>query len=309
MAIQKKWGLGLVGLLAWVASACVAGEPLKVVATTTLVADLVASVAGDRGVVVGLMGPGVDPHLYKATASDVNKLQKADIIFYNGLHLEGRMADMLVKLGRRGKLVYAVTESVPEERLLEPAEFEGHYDPHLWFDPLLWAECIGAVVEGLSTARPEAAEYFEAQGEALRGQYRAHFEWAVAQIEQVPEGQRVLITSHDAYNYFGRAFGFQVVGVQGISTLSEAGVSDIVQITSFIKERGIKAIFVESSVSPAAIQRVSQDSGARIGGELYSDAMGRPGQIETAADGTSFDVGTYEGMLKSNVSKIVEALR
>ncbi len=286
-----------------------AERPLRIVATTTMVADLVAGVAGERGTVVGLMGAGVDPHLYKATASDVNKLRSADIIFYNGLHLEGRMADMLVKLGRRGKLVQAVTDSVAKDKLLEPAEFEGHYDPHVWFDPLLWADCIEAVVAGLSAAEPASAAHFQARGEALRAEYRAHFDWAVEQIAQIPEARRVLITSHDAYNYFGRAFGFQVIGVQGISTLSEAGVADIAQISAFIKERGIKAIFVESSVSPAAIQRISQDSGVRIGGELYSDAMGNPGQIATAADGSAVDVGTYEGMLKINVSTIVESLK
>ncbi len=286
-----------------------ASDKIRIAATTTMVADLAESVAGERAEVSGLMGPGVDPHLYKATASDINTLQSADLVFYNGLHLEGRLADILVKLGRRGKAVYAVSESIPENLLLEPEEFEGHYDPHVWFDPQLWAHCIATVVEALSEVDPTNADEYASRGESVRQDYNAHYKWGKAYIEQVDPSQRILITSHDAYNYFGRAYGFKVIGVQGISTQSEAGLADIVKIVEFIKENQIKAIFVESSVSPAAIQRISEDSGAAIGGELFSDAMGLKGHIETAADGTSFDVGTYEGMVKGNIATIAEALK
>ena len=305
--IDKRAFIAVLAFVATIAS--LSAEKIRVAATTNIVGDLVKDVAGDRAEVTALMGPGVDPHLYKASASDVGTLSRAKVIFYNGLHLEGRMADLLVKLGRRGKAVYAVTEGIPEDRLLEPAEFEGHYDPHVWFDPELWTLCIDTVANALSEHDAPNADYYQERGQSLKNRYADYFDWAKQQIAQVPESQRVLITSHDAYNYFGRAFGFQVIGVQGISTMSEAGLADIIAITEFIKEKKIKAIFVESSVSPAAIQRVSQDSGAKIGGELFSDAMGLPGQIEEASDGSRFDVGTYEGMLKHNVATISGALK
>ncbi len=284
-------------------------QGLKVAATTTMVADLAAAVLGEYGEVHGLMGPGVDPHLYKATAGDVNTLQSADLILYNGLHLEGRMADLLVRLGRRGKPVYAVTEGVPESELLEPEEFAGHYDPHVWFDPILWSYCVDTVVEALSEVDPMRTTVFKKRGDSLKSEYEALREWGHSYVSQIPRENRILVTSHDAYNYFGKAFGFQVVGVQGISTMSEAGLADIVKIVEYIKERNIKAIFVESSVSPATIQRISKDSGAKIGGELFSDAMGMKGHREAGPDGLSFDVGTYEGMFKHNLVTIVEALK
>lgn len=273
-----------------------------------MVADLAESVAGERATVVGLMGPGVDPHLYKATASDINTLQSADLILYNGLHLEGRLADLLVKLGRRGKPVYAVTESIPEDKLLEPEEFQGHYDPHVWFDPRLWALCVDTVVESLINVDPTGQSEYASQGERIKARYLAYYDWGKQYMASLAPAQRYLVTSHDAYNYFGRAFDFKVIGVQGISTQSEAGLADIVQIVKFIKERQIKAIFVESSVSPAAIQRISQDSGVSIGGELFSDAMGSKGHMGQARDGSQFDLGTYEGMVKGNISTITDAL-
>ncbi|MFL3657018.1 MAG: metal ABC transporter solute-binding protein, Zn/Mn family [Opitutales bacterium] len=296
-------------LVGFLASVSYGAEMLRIVATTTMVADLAQSVAGDRAKVSGLMGPGVDPHLYKATAPDINTLQSADLIFYNGLHLEGRLADILVKLGRRDKPVYAVTESIPEGKLLEPDEFQGHYDPHVWFDPRLWAHCIETVVNALAEVDPDHANEYRERGAAVEQAYQDHYQWGVDYLAKLPAKQRILITSHDAYNYFGRAFDFRVIGVQGISTQSEAGLADMVQIIKFIKENNIKAIFVESSVSPAAIQRISEGSGCAIGGELFSDAMGLPGHIETTSDGSSFDVGTYEGMVKANISTIADALQ
>lgn len=290
------------------AAVSMAEGKLRIAATTTMVSDLAESVAGDHAIVTGLMGPGVDPHLYKATASDINTLQSADLILYNGLHLEGRLADLLVKLGRRGKPVYAVTESLPEAKLLEPEEFQGHYDPHVWFDPRLWALCVETVVEALSSIdSPNKSQYAE-QGELVKSHYLQFYDWAKQYMSSLSLEQRYLVTSHDAYNYFGRAFDFQVIGVQGISTQSEAGLADIVQIVKFIKEKSIKAIFVESSVSPAAIQRISRDSGVSIGGELFSDAMGTRGLMGQARDGSRFDLGTYEGMIKGNISTITDAL-
>ena len=251
---------------------------LPVVTTTTMITDLVKDVGGDRIEVNGLMGPGVDPHLYKATACDVRSLQKADLIFYNGLYLEGKIGDILIKLSRKGKKVYAISEGIPEERLLEPPEFAGHYDPHIWFDPLMWSDAVNVVVEGLSLSDPKNATYYQSSGERITKRYKELFDWAAAELQKVSPAQRILITSHDAFNYFGRAFDFRVVGVQGISTSTEAGLADIAKMVDFIRENNVKAIFVESSVSQATISRISNDAGVKIGGELFSDAMGIPGE-------------------------------
>ena len=281
---------------------------LNVVTTTTMITDLVRDVGGNKIEVTGLMGPGVDPHLYKATAGDVRSLQKCELVFYNGLYLEGRIGDVLVKLARRGKKVYAVTEEIEESRLLEPPEFAGHYDPHIWFDPTLWVEAVDIVVEGLSVSDPSNASYYKTQGARVTAEYKALHTWAKSAIDQIDPSQRILITSHDAFNYFGQAYGFKVVGVQGISTVTEAGLADIANMVDFIKDNGVRSIFVESSVSPAAIERISKDAGIGIGGELYSDAMGAPGEMETR-QGDTYDLGTYEGLVKHNIYRIVEALK
>ncbi len=273
-----------------------------------MITDLVRDVGGDKIEVTGLMGPGVDPHLYKATAGDVRSLQKCELVFYNGLYLEGRIGDVLVKLARKGKKVYAVTEMIEEGRLLEPPEFACYFDPHIWFDPTLWMEAVSVVVEGLSVSDPKNAPFYNEQGIRVKAEYQALHNWAKAAIGQIEPAHRILITSHDAFNYFGQAYGFKVVGVQGISTVTEAGLADIAKMVDFIKEKGVRAIFVESSVSPAAIERISKDAGIGIGGELFSDAMGVPGELETR-QGDTYDLGTYEGMLKHNVYRIVDALR
>lgn len=282
--------------------------PLRVVTTTGMITDMVESVGGVHVDVTGMMGPGVDPHLYKATASDIAALSRAEVIFYNGLHLEGRLGDLFVKMARRKKSVWAVTEDIAEDRLLSPDEFEGHHDPHVWFDPQLWADCALTVARALAETDPDNAEHYLARGEAVRADYLALHVWALDRVAQLDKSRRVLITSHDAFNYFGHAYEFEVVGVQGISTVTEAGLADVANTVDFIRARKVKAIFVESSVSPAAINRISRDSGAVIGGELYSDAMGTPGEIEQAG-GESYDVGTYAGMIRHNIITVVESLK
>ncbi len=279
-------------------------EKLRVVGTTSMVTALVRSVAGEQAQVDGLMGPGVDPHLYKPTASDVLLLQRAQVIFYNGLVLEGKMTDVFTKLARSKRHVYAVTEDVSVDELLQPEEFAGHYDPHLWFDVQLWAKCVQTVQNGLSAADPANATYYAGRADALRVQLLELHEWALAKAAELPPERRILITSHDAYNYFGRAYGFTVVGLQGISTATEAGLADVARLVDFIKERRIKAIFVESSVSPATIRRVAEDAKCIVGGELFSDAMGTPGEMENG-----YDLGTYPGMIKHNLTTIVRALQ
>jgi manganese/zinc/iron transport system substrate-binding protein len=276
---------------------------LRVATTVTMAGDLVRQVGGEHVEVTSLMGPGVDPHLYKATANDVTTLQNADVIFYNGLLLEGKMQDLFTKMAR-SKRVYPVTESIPEDRLLEPPEFQGHYDPHVWFEVPLWSLCVDTVVKGLSEADPANKDYYAQRGEETRARLTELHEWALAKAAELPEEERILVTSHDAYNYFGRAYGFQVVGLQGISTVTEAGLADMTRLVDFVRQKQIKAIFVETSVSHATIERISKDAGVEIGGELFSDAMGTPGQIENG-----YDLGTYEGMIKHNLTTIVGALK
>ena len=284
--------------------AAAAEKKLKVTTTVTMVADLVREVGGERVQVEALMGPGVDPHLYKAAASDVTKLQQADAIFYSGLLLEGKMQDLFGTLARSKRFVYAVTESIPLDRLLEPPEFAGHYDPHVWFDVPLWKLCVDTVVKGLSEADPGSKDAFAKRGAEARARMDELHAWALAKAAELPADRRILVTSHDAYNYFGRAYGFQVVALQGISTVSEAGLADVAKLTDFIKEKGIKAVFVESSVPHNTIERISKDSGVKIGGELFSDAMGALGQLENG-----YDLGTYEGMIKHNLTTIVDGLK
>ena len=282
--------------------------PLQVVTTTTMVSDLVAHVGADRVLITGLMGAGVDPHLYKPNASDVTRLQKAAVIFYSGLQLEGRMGELFERLGKSGKKVFAVTRSSPEARLLRPAEFAGHFDPHVWGDAELWALCVDSVVKGLSEADPAGKADFARRGETYKAELAQLHQWALKRAAELPEDKRILITSHDAFNYLGRAYGFRVVGVQGISTVTEAGLADIAKVVDFIKAKSLKAIFVESSVPRAAIERISKDSGATIGGELFSDAMGTLGSKVTV-QGETYDEGTYNGMLKHNINTVVEALK
>ena len=302
---KKVFGAAMAVLAGFLlAGSAFAQEKLKVATTIGMVADLVRQVGGERVEVDQLMGPGVDPHLYKPTSTDASRLSKADAIFYSGLMLEGRMGDLFAKLARSGKKVYATTESVPEDLLTEPKEFQGHYDPHLWFDVSMWAQTVPTIVKGLSEVDPAGKTAYENNGAALMERLGKLHQWCKDTIAELPEGQRILVTSHDAYNYFGRAYAFKVIGLQGVSTVSEAALADMANLVDFIKKQGVKAIFVETSVNPAAIKRVAEDSGVKIGGELYSDAMGNPGEIRRG-----FDTGTYEGMVRYNVTTIVEALK
>ena len=301
---SRRWVWGLAFLVVFATEKAFAQPKLKAAATTGMVADLVKQVGAERVEMGHLMGPGVDPHLYKPTSTDASRLSRADVIFYSGLMLEGRMADLFARLARSGKRVYPVTESVPEDRLLEPKEFQGHYDPHIWFDVSMWAQTVPTIVKGLSEVDPEGKEIYAKNGSALIERLDALHGWCKDLAAQLPEEKRILVTSHDAYNYFGRAYGFRVVGLQGVSTVSEAALADMANLVDFIKKQNVKAIFVESSVNPAAIRRVAEDAGVKVGGELYSDAMGNPGEVRAG-----FDVGTYDGMVRYNLTTIVGALR
>jgi len=277
---------------------------IKVTTTVNMVSDLVRQIGAGHVEVVEIMGPGVDPHLYKASANDVIKLQEADVIFYVGLLLEGKMEEVLDKLKAGGKPVYAVTENIDANRLLKPDEFEGHFDPHIWFEVLLWKETIDVVVSSLGKLDPANKFDYEANGKIAKAKMDELQQWAEAKVTEIPLQKRILVTSHDAYNYFGRAYGFKVVALQGISTVSEAGLADRTELVDFIKSQKVKAIFVETTVSPEAIKAIALDAGVTVGGELFSDAMGERGQMEG-----ELDLGTYEGMIRHNLTTIVNALR
>ncbi|MBI4658404.1 MAG: zinc ABC transporter substrate-binding protein [Verrucomicrobia bacterium] len=281
-----------------------AEKKIKVTTTVTMLSDLVKNVGGDRVEVLGLMGPGVDPHLYKATAADVSKLQNADVIFYAGLLLEGKMQDLFAQMARKKKFVYPVTEAIPIESLLEPPQFAGHYDPHVWFDITLWAKCANTVATGLSEFDPSGTPQYQKRAKEVQFRMEELHRWAQQRVKELAKEKRILVTSHDAFNYFGRAYDFQVVGLQGISTVTEAGLADMTKMVDFVKKHKVKAIFVETSVPHNTIERISKDAGVKIGGELFSDAMGTPGQMERG-----YDLGTYEGMIKHNVNTIVDALK
>jgi len=267
-----------------------------------MVTDLVEQVGGDRVEVTGLMGPGVDPHLYEPTQGDVEKLREADAIFYSGLFLEGQMNDILVQTAQQTPAVQ-VTGSVPEDELLPSQSYEGQADPHVWWDPKLWAMTIDPVVEQLSELKPGSREFFERRGEEYRKEIMAAHADAGEMVAEVPEDQRVLVTAHDAFGYFAERYGFEVKGLQGLSTESEAGAGDVQNLADYLVENEIPALFVESSVprrNVEAVQAAARDQGwnVEIGGELYSDAIGEPGTPS----------GTYPGAFRENVEKITGAL-
>ena len=279
------------------------GEKIKVVATTGMIGDAVKEVAGSSAEVVTLMGPGVDPHLYKATHGDLEGLTEADIIFYNGLHLEGKMGEVFEKLSRL-KPVIAVTDGIAEERLRKVPGFQGAFDPHIWFDVKLWKEAVKNVSVHMQKYDSLNADDYSNRTEKYMQRLDSLDNAVRVTLSEIPEMQRVLITAHDAFGYFGDAYNIEVRGLQGISTLSEFGLRDVTELVNFIITRKVKAIFVETSVSQKSIEAVvegcrDKNWDVKIGGSLFSDAMGNAGTPE----------GTYVGMVSANVKTIVESLK
>ena len=280
-----------------------AARQIRVVATTGMITDIAREVGGERVAVTGLMGPGVDPHLYKASEGNVILMAEADVIFYNGLHLEGKMTEVFEKMGGRIPTV-AVTDGIDRELLLRPPEFEGAYDPHVWFDVTLWMKAVEKAADGLAGIDPVHAESYRKNASAYLEKLDALHRYVQARAEELPPERRVLITAHDAFNYFGRAYRFEVRGLQGVSTVTEAGTGDIRALALFLVERRIPAVFVETSISPRYIEALREAVEARgytvrIGGGLYSDAMGDPGT----------PAGTYIGMVRHNIDTVVDALK
>lgn len=275
---------------------------LNVVTTTSMITDLVKNIGGEHINLQGLMGSGVDPHLYKASEGDVTKLSSADIIFYNGLHLEGKLVEVFEKM--KNKKTVAIGEALDKSTLIGSDYFASNYDPHVWFNIDYWIQATQFVTEKLSEAIPEQKTVFEANASTYKKQLESLKAKLTATIETLPKEQRILVTAHDAFNYFGKAFNFEVVGLQGLSTATEAGVQDVQKLSAFIIEKKVKAIFIESSVPKRTIEALqaavnSKGHNVIIGGSLYSDALGNAGTVE----------GTYIGMFEYNVNTIVNALK
>lgn len=307
-----RWLVGLMVVGAVMLSACARGSSdapadlsnrqIRAVATTGMVADVVSSVGGARVQVTTLMGPGVDPHLFVPSEGDVTRLSSADMLFHNGLHLEARMGDVMKKMP--GKVMsVAIAEAIEASKLLSPEGYQGAHDPHVWFDVALWIATVDRVRDALIERDPPHADTYRANAETHRAKLTELDSYVRRQAATVPASRRVLITAHDAFGYFGRAYGFEVKGLQGISTATEAGAADVQELATMIAERQIPAIFVESSVPARAIEAVQEAVKARgwdvmIGGELFSDALGAQGSAE----------GTYDGMVRHNIDTIVTAL-
>ncbi len=277
-------------------------EKYQVVATTTMLADLARVLGGEHVEVNGLMGPGIDPHLYKASAGDVTTMQNADLVVYNGMHLEGKMGDIFANLQEADKLIVEISKGLPESRLL--IDEEGAPDPHIWFDVMLWKDAAQKLYDALITLDPDNQEVYQQNFTNYKTELDNLHDYVLEQAQKIPEKSRVLVTAHDAFAYFGNAYGFDVMGLQGISTISEAGTADVKELADYIVENQIKAIFVETSVPKKniiALQEAVKAQGfnVEIGGELHSDSLGSSGT----------DAETYIGTVKANIDTIVNALK
>ena len=296
-------GLGVFGAAAAFAPrAAFASGSLNVVATTGMIADVARQIGGDQVTVKALMGPGVDPHSYRQTRTDILAMARADLVLWNGLYLEAQMEDFLAEIADRTP-VRAVGEAVPADQRVAHDDYADRYDPHVWMDPDLWVITVEAVRDALIEVAPEHATTFHDRTAAYLAEIDRLAIYARDVLSSVPETARVLISAHDAFNYFGRAYGFDVVGIQGISTESEAGLARIRELVDLLVERDVRAVFVESSVSDRSVRALIEGAAARghdvrIGGELFSDAMGTPGTYE----------GTYIGMIDHNATVIAAAL-
>lgn len=283
-------------------SSFAAEKKIQITATVGMIADIVKNVAGETADVISIIGSDVDPHLYRPTRNDVLKLQQADIIFYNGMMLEGKMQTVLERMAKRGKSVIAVTRELQDQGYAMDAD-EGYLDPHVWMDVRGWMAAVEVVEEGLSKLDPARSKLFRKNAKSFSEQLEELDAYAKERLATIPESKRVLVTAHDAFGYLGRAYGLEVKGIQGLSTESEAGVRDIENLVTFLTENKIPSVFVETSVADKNVRALVEGCTARghpveVGGELFSDAMGKPGTYE----------GTYIGMIDHNVTVITRAL-
>ncbi|MGG3572640.1 zinc ABC transporter substrate-binding protein [Bacillus gobiensis] len=280
-----------------------ANDKIRITATIGQIADIANHIGGEHVEVESLMGPGVDPHLYKASQGDIQKLMDADIVFYNGLHLEGKMDEVFEKISK-DKPAIPAAESIPDNQLLGNKANPGLHDPHVWFSIPRWMFVVDTVEKELSKFQPDLAEEFKKNAESYKQELKELDEYAREQVETIPKESRVLVTAHDAFQYFGEEYDVEVMGLQGLSTDSEYGLKDVQELVNALTERNIKAVFVESSISEKSINAVVEGAKEKghevsIGGELYSDAMGEAGTEE----------GTYAGMFRHNIDTIVSSLK
>jgi manganese/zinc/iron transport system substrate-binding protein len=280
-----------------------ASSSLKIVVTTSILKDTLQNIVGPEVAIISLMGHGVDPHTYKATLKNMQDLYSADLVFYHGLHLEGKMADMLTKFSRE-KPVYAVSNAIDTSQYISDPKSKEAVDPHIWFDIQLWKQVVSYMSTQMQIANPAAASAYQTNTEAYLEMLENLHQEITACIQTIPPNQRILITAHDAFSYFGRAYHIQVKSLQGISTVEECGLRDITDLVDYIVQHKIKAIFPENSIPIQALRAVVEGCKHKghtveLGTELYSDALGKIGTIE----------GTYAGMIRSNVTTVVNALR
>lgn len=302
MTIGRRHFLAMTAASAFAPRLALASDTLNIVATTGMIADTARRIGGAHVTVKALMGSGVDPHAYRQTRSDITAMTRADLVLWHGLYLEAQMEDFLVKLERRRTSV-AVADAMPRDMLISHADYDGRYDPHVWMVPALWTYVAREIARVLSEARPELAADFAVNLSAFEAELTKLQSYGETVMATVPAQSRVLLTAHDAFGYFGRAFDMEVIGIQGISTESEAGLNRISTLVDLLVERKIGAAFVESSVSDRNIRALIEGAGAQghlvsIGGELYSDAMGADSSYEA----------TYIGMIDHNITTIARAL-
>ncbi|AIA74233.1 manganese transporter [Halomonas campaniensis] len=300
--MATRYAIALASLLPLSNIASADEAPLNVVATIGMIADIAQEIGGECVSVDALMGPGVDPHLYQASASDVATLRNAEQIFYSGYSLEGQLGDVLERFSERTPTLAVAPASIDPASLITSQDVYG-IDPHLWMDVSLWAQTLPTLNAALSEARPDCAATFDANTERYQAQLLALHEWVKNSIASIPDEQRILVTAHDAFSYFGRAYDIDVEGIQGISTETETGIADIRNMTDIVVDRAVPALFIESTINPRTVQAVidaakQRGQAVEIGGELYSDAMGDPDTVD----------GTYMGMIYRNTQHIVEAL-
>jgi manganese/zinc/iron transport system substrate-binding protein len=296
-------GLGGTLALALAAGGAAAQEPLAVLATVGMVADVAREVGGDCVAVEAMMGPGTDPHLYQPTASDVRRLQQAELILYVGHTLEGQLGEVLARFADRTPTVAVAERAVPSEALIATTYAGGGVDPHVWMDARLWSGTARVIAEAIAALRPDCAEAAAARAEDYRASLEALHAWAGESVATIPEGQRVLVTAHDAFGYYARAYGLEVVAIQGISTEAEPSIADIRSTAEAAIAAGVPSVFVETTISPRTIEAlieaaVSEGHALTVGGALYSDAMGEAGTAE----------GTYIGMLHANTVAVTTGL-
>lgn len=289
-------GISLAPAVTWAAS------PLQVVTTTGMIADAARNIGGELVEVRALMGPGVDPHAYRQTRSDIVAMAQADLVLWHGLYLEAQMESFLRDLASDNAVI-AVAEAIPQDRLLSHDDYADKFDPHVWMDPVIWSVVVESIRDAMIDAAPDRADVFRANAAAYLTEIGGLTDYTAQVLSSVPVEARVLLTAHDAFNYFGNAYGFEVMGIQGISTESEAGLRRISELVDMLVDRDIRAVFVESSVSDRNIRALIEGAAAKghevvIGGELFSDAMGEDGTYE----------GTYVGMIDHNATVISGAL-